>query len=335
MRTLLVFVMLAVSASFAQAQDATAQAAQQQATQQTMLNAQQAQQNAQQAMQQAQQAAQTFQQAQQQAAQSDPAPVCCSVAGKPKFSVKPGSYASPKTVKITDSTRGAIIYYTTDGWTPTTSSNRYLGPITISSTTTLQAIAVYPFYGPYGQGYGRSFVVSAQYDITSPAAAAGSLPPNPPPTTQGVAAAAADGRLTLSEGTPVLLAFGADVSSKTASVGDQIPLTLSEDLKVGNLVVAPKGSATFALVTQVDKTGAGGGPGDITFQVDSLEVNGTVIRLRGFATKEGEAKPPNAAILIPVVGPFTVFKHGTDAEIKPGTPFTAFVDADTSLSPAE
>jgi len=31
----------------------------------------------------------------------------------------------------------------------------------------------------------------------------------------------------------------------------------------------------------------------------------------------------------------TVFKHGTDAEIKPGTPFTAFVDADTSLPPAQ
>ena len=335
MRTLLVFVILAVSATFAQAQDAAAQAAQQQAIQQTMMNAQLAQQNAQQAMQQAQQAAQLSQQAQQLAAQSDPTPVCCSIAGKPKFSVKAGTYASPRTVKITDSSRGAIIYYTTDGWTPTTASNRYMGPITISSTTTLQAIAVYPLYGPYGQSYGRSFVVSAQYNITSPAAASSSLPPNPPPTTQGVAAAPADGRLTLSEGTPVLLTFGADVSSKTASVGDQIPLSLSEDLKVGNAVVAPKGSATFALVTQVDKTGPGGGPGDISFQVDSLTVDGSVIKLRGFATREGEAKPPNAAVLIPVVGPFTVFKHGTDAEIKPGTPFTAFVDADTSLSPAK
>jgi hypothetical protein len=332
MRTLLVVLILAVSASSAQAQDPAAQAAQQQAMQQTMLNAQLAQQNAQQAMQQAQQAAQTFQ---QQVAQSDPAPVCCIAAGKPKFSVKPGTYASAKTVKITDSTRGAIIYYTTDGWTPTTASNRYLGPITISSTTNLQAIAVFPYYGPYGQGFGRSLVVSAQYNITSPATAPASTPPNPPPPARAELAAPADGLLTLAQGTPVLLTFGADVSSKTASVGDQIPLSLSEDLQVGNVVVAPKGTATVALVTQVDKTGPGGGPGDITFQVDSLTLNGSVIKLRGFATREGEAKPPNAAVLIPVVGPFTVFKHGTDAEIKPGTPFTAFVDADTSLPPAK
>jgi hypothetical protein len=144
-----------------------------------------------------------------------------------------------------------------------------------------------------------------------------------------------DRRLTLAQGTPVVLAFGADVSSKAASVGDQIPLTLSEDLTVGNVMIAPKGSAAFAMVTQVDKTGAGGGPGDITFQVDSLTANGTFIKLRGFATKEGEAKPPNAAVLIPVVGPFTIFKHGTDAEIKPGTPFTAFVAADISLPPTK
>jgi hypothetical protein len=85
----------------------------------------------------------------------------------------------------------------------------------------------------------------------------------------------------------------------------------------------------------VDKTGAGGAPGDITFQVDSLSVTGSVIKLSGFATKEGEAKPPNAAALIPVVGPFTVLKHGADAEIKKGTPFTAFVNADTELSAAK
>jgi type II secretory pathway pseudopilin PulG len=334
MRTLLVFLILAVSAAFAQAQNPAAPAAQQQATQQTTMNAQQAEQNAQQAMQQAQQAAQPFQ---QQAEESGPEPVCCSVAGRPKFSVKPGTYASSKTVRITAPIRGAIIYYTTDGWTPTTASNRYMGPITISSTTTLQAIAVYPFYGRYASGYGRSFAISAQYNIVSPAAATAAIRPNSPsPATQVVPEAAADGSIVLPQGTPVPLLFGAGVNSKTTFVGDKIPLTLGDDLKVGNVVVAPKGSTTFALVTQVDATGPAGGPGDITFRVDSLTVNGTFIKLRGFATKEGDAKPPNVGtMLIPVVGPFTIFKHGTDAEIKPGAPFTAYVDADTSLPPAK
>ncbi len=334
MRTLLVLLMLAVSAFRAQAQDPAAQAAQQQAIQQTMMmNAQQAQMNAQQAMQQAQLAAQ----ASQQAAQTDlPAPPCCSVSAKPKFSLKAGTYMSPKTVRITDSARGAIIYYSTDGWTPTVASNRYLGPITINSTTTLQAIAIMPSYGRYGGYYGRSFVVSAEYTINAPAAATSSAPPNPPPPSEAIPAGSADGNFTLVGGTPVPLVFAAAVNSKTAYVGDQIPLTLADDLKVGRVVVAAKGSPAVALVTQVDKTGLGGGPGDIAFLVNSLTANGSVIKLRGFATREGEAKPPNiGALMIPFVGPLALLKHGKEAEIKPGTPFVAFVDADTSLPPAK
>jgi hypothetical protein len=337
MRTLLAILILAVSASFAQAQDPGQQAAQQ-AMQQAQLNAQLAQQNAQLAMQNAQQAAQLA----QQGAQADPETIpCCVFAAKPKFSLKPGTYTFPETVKITDSARGAVIYYTTDGWTPTTASNRYLGPIAINSTTTLQAIAVIPYPGRYGSYPGRSFVVSAQYTINSPATAApaaltSSAPPNPTAVSGATSGISADGKLTLPQGTPVPFVFAADVNSKTAAVGDQIPLTLDEDLMVGDVVVAPKGLPAVALVIQVDKTGIGGGPGDITFQVDSLSVNGINIRLHGFATKEGEAKPPNiGAMLIPFVGPFTVLKHGGDAEIKTGTAFTAFVDADTSLPPAK
>src|SRR5271169_153724 len=98
MRTLLVVLMLVVSATYAQAQDATAQAAQQ-AMQQAQLDAQLAAQNAQQAM---QTAGQNAQQAMQQAAQIDQLPpVCCENAARPQFSLKPGSYASPINVRIT------------------------------------------------------------------------------------------------------------------------------------------------------------------------------------------------------------------------------------------
>jgi len=38
--------------------------------------------------------------------------------------------------------------------------------------------------------------------------------------------------------------------------------------------------------------------------------------------------------MIPFVGPLALLKHGKDAQIKQGTPFVAFVDADTSLPPA-
>ena len=61
---------------------------------------------------------------------------------------------------ITDSTAGAAIYYTTDGTKPSTTSNLYSGPITVSTTATLKAIAV-------ASGYSNSAVVIASYTISS------------------------------------------------------------------------------------------------------------------------------------------------------------------------
>src|SRR5271156_4516759 len=177
MRTLLVVMILVISASVVQAQDPGAAAAQQamQANQQAMQAAQQANQ---QAIQDAQQAnalaAQQAQQAAQNAAQNTASNSSIPFAAlKPKFSVKPGTYAQATAVKMTDGTRGSIIYYTTDGWTPTVNSNRYLGPVAIASTTTLQAIAIVPYVG-------RSLVASGQYVISGTSDSA--LAPNASPT---------------------------------------------------------------------------------------------------------------------------------------------------------
>lgn len=58
------------------------------------------------------------------------------------FSLPEGTYSSPQTVRISNNEEGSTVYYTTDGSAPTASSTQYTAPITISSTTTLKAVAV-------------------------------------------------------------------------------------------------------------------------------------------------------------------------------------------------
>jgi hypothetical protein len=58
----------------------------------------------------------------------------------PAFGLAGGTYNTPQTVTLSVSTSGAAIYYTTNGSTPTTASSLYVGPISVSQTTTLKAI---------------------------------------------------------------------------------------------------------------------------------------------------------------------------------------------------
>jgi hypothetical protein len=65
-------------------------------------------------------------------------------AATPVISPTTGTYAPPQTVSITDATSGATIFYTLDGSQPTTSSTKYAGSFTVSSTTTVKAMATAP-----------------------------------------------------------------------------------------------------------------------------------------------------------------------------------------------
>jgi RHS repeat-associated protein len=80
-------------------------------------------------------------------------------ASTPAFSPAAGTYSSAQTVVISSATSGASIRYTMDGSTPTeTAGTLYSGPVTVSSTTTIKAIA-------YASGYIPSAVASALYTL--------------------------------------------------------------------------------------------------------------------------------------------------------------------------
>lgn len=81
------------------------------------------------------------------------------VVANPIFSLAGGEYEGPQNVTISCYTVDATIYYTTNGDVPSTSSNVYSNPLTISENTTIKAYAV-------KEGLDDSEVVEATYTIT-------------------------------------------------------------------------------------------------------------------------------------------------------------------------
>jgi N-acetylneuraminic acid mutarotase len=175
-------------------------------------------------------------------------------AATPTVSVAAGTYNSVQTVTISDATPGAVIYYTTNGTTPTTSSTVYSGPITISSSETLEAIAT-------ATGYTTSAVASAAYTI--------SIPTNPVPLTSGItpAFASAGGTAftltvngsgftagsTVYWGTSALVTTFGSATQLTA----QVPAT---DIATGGITVA---------ITVITPSPGGGTSNSFQFEVDS------------------------------------------------------------------
>jgi hypothetical protein len=80
------------------------------------------------------------------------------MAPTPTFSILSGAYDGPITVTISDATPGATIYYTLDGTAPQWDSPVYTGPITISKSAHLVAIAVPPHRL-------RSYPATASYEV--------------------------------------------------------------------------------------------------------------------------------------------------------------------------
>jgi hypothetical protein len=185
-------------------------------------------------------------------------------------------------------------------------------------------------------GFGNSAlaqqaVTNAAVPAPSPIAAAISsttlVPANPN-------APDASGRYMLRDGTDVNLQFAEDLSSKTASEGDPVTLTLVDDLKVGNIVVAKAGDKAIGEVTKAEKSGMMGKAGELNIRLNYLKAGDNKIKLRGTKGKEGESGTTGAVVLTVLFGPIGLIKHGKNVEIKQGQSLHAFVGDDIALVPA-
>jgi len=151
-------------------------------------------------------------------------------AATPTFSVAAGTYTSAQAVTISDATAGAVIYYTTNGTTPTTSSTMYAGAISVSSTETLEAMAT-------ATGYTNSAIATAAYTINIQPNIA-SIQPNP--ASVGTSVTITGANFGATQGGSTVTFNGTTASAATWSA-TSITVPVPTGATTGNVVVTVSG----------------------------------------------------------------------------------------------
>lgn len=145
----------------------------------------------------------------------------------------------------------------------------------------------------------------------------------------------------LQDGTPVKLRLNRNMSSADAKTGETVDFEVLEDVKIGEIVIIPRGGVALATVTEAKPRGRLGKGGKLNINIDSVRlVSGEKIALR--AVKETKGGSHTGAMTGAIVAtsilffpaaPFFLFMKGKDISIPKGTEITAYVSGDTSLDP--
>jgi hypothetical protein len=160
---------------------------------------------------------------------------------------------------------------------------------------------------------------------------------------QPPAISSASTKFVLDDGTPVKLRLNRNLSSADAKGGDSIDFEVLEEVKVGDVVVIPKGNVAIGTITDAEhkKRMARGGKLDI--EIDYVKLaDGEKATLR--AVKETKGGGHTGGMVTGIVvtslvfwpaAPFFLFMHGKDTTIPKGTEVTAYVNGNMPLDPAK
>ena len=123
-------------------------------------------------------------------------------------------------------------------------------------------------------------------------------------------------------GTDVRLATAQPLSSKTSVKGDLVPLTVTEDVRIGDHVVISAGTAAVGQISDARAKGAMGMTGRLVIRPMYLQVHGRTVRLTGSEREKGSVEA-GAVAGMALLGPaFT----GRSASIPIGTPILAMTE---------
>lgn len=133
---------------------------------------------------------------------------------------------------------------------------------------------------------------------------------------------------------PVVLSEFLTTKGKGLKVGQRVQLEVAQDVLLNGRVVIPARSPVEGVLTEVRNKGMWGKSGAIRLHINSVNINGTIIRLKGDMDSRGEtgtAGVVGSLVVLPVAG---FFVTGTSAEMPLNMPGRAFLDQDIALAPA-
>jgi hypothetical protein len=87
----------------------------------------------------------------------------------------------------------------------------------------------------------------------------------------------AERSLTVPTGTSIPVRLASELSSATSQVGQRFTAYLDDDIKVGEILAAPRGTKVHGMVAAVEQASSMSGQSKLTLRVTDIEVNGRVI----------------------------------------------------------
>jgi hypothetical protein len=150
-------------------------------------------------------------------------------------------------------------------------------------------------------------------------------------------------KMVLEEGTPVILVLSETISSADERVGNTVGFEVVDDVKVGDIIVIPRGATAWGTVTVAEPKKRMGRGGKLDVNVDKVRlVDGEKVLLS--AAKGGKGGGHTGAMVGAMVGtsliiwpaaPFFLLMHGKDISIPKGTKIAAYILGDATLDPAK
>jgi len=151
------------------------------------------------------------------------------------------------------------------------------------------------------------------------------------------------GPLRLEDGTPLKIRLAKSVSSASAQTNDRVDFDVLEEVKLGDLVVIPKGSIAWGTVTDAQAKRRMGRGGKLDVNIDSVRLaDGDKAALRGVKDVKGGGHGgamtggivATSLVMWPAA-PLFLLMHGKDVTIPQGTELTVYINGDFPIDAAK